>query len=203
MNTQKEKWGFLRENSVAAKKAGIDKDTGLHRTGLDVYLKVIFPNVNDWIHNKSCKEWKKKVRPDYRSENLKLIIEFDGLQHYNNIQKIIDDIEKTKYYENLGYKVVRIPYFIQLTNKVIENLFGIKVNEKMFNESIPSLGIKGRNSPANLCPEGVKRMAKEFIKFPEQYKINIAFLKQQNDSLRSGVEYLENEYNMLIEKKNI
>ena len=198
MNKSSEKWGFLRETIESANKAGIDKDTGLHRTGLEQYLKVIFPNINDWVHNKSCSEWNRKVRPDYRSENLKLIIEFDGLQHYNNIGKIIDDIEKTEYYKKLGYKVVRIPYFIQLTNKDVETLFGIKVKEKLFNESIPSLSIKGRNSPANLCPAGVKRMAEEFAKFPEQYKVNVEFLKQQNDSLRSGVEYLENEYNRLL-----
>ncbi|OAV71106.1 hypothetical protein Barb6_01518 [Bacteroidales bacterium Barb6] len=193
-----EKWGFLRETIEDAKKAGIDEDTGLHRTGLEEYLKVIFPKVDDWIHDKRCSEWKRKVRPDYRSESLKLIIEFDGLQHYTKVDKILDDIEKTKFYKELGYKVVRIPYFIQLTNKVAETLFGVKVNEQLFNESIPSLGIKGRNSPANLCPAGVKRMAEEFAKFPEQYKINVEFLKQQNDTLRSGVEYLEKEYNKLI-----
>ena len=203
MKISSEKWGFLRETIDAANKAGIDKDTGLHRTGLEQYLRVIFPNINDWVHNKSCSEWKRKVRPDYRSESLKIIIEFDGLQHYNNVEKIIDDIEKTEYYKKLGYKVVRIPYFIQLTNKAVKTLFGIKINEQLFNESIPSLGIKGRNSPANLCPAGVKRMAEEFAKFPEQYKVNIEFLKQQNDSLRSGVEYLENEYKGLVINKNV
>lgn len=45
-------WGFLRETTEAAQKAGIDKDTGLPRTGLDGYLKVIFPDVDDWIHDK-------------------------------------------------------------------------------------------------------------------------------------------------------
>ena len=45
------KWGFLRETKVAAHKAGIDRATGLHRTGLDEYLKVIFPEVKDWIHD--------------------------------------------------------------------------------------------------------------------------------------------------------
>lgn len=30
----KKKWGFLRETDAMAKKAGIDKDTGVHRTGL-------------------------------------------------------------------------------------------------------------------------------------------------------------------------
>ena len=32
---QKEKWGFLCETSEKAPKAGIDSDTGLHRTGLE------------------------------------------------------------------------------------------------------------------------------------------------------------------------
>ncbi len=36
------KWGFLRETSDLAKKAGKDADTGLHRTGLEDYLGVIF-----------------------------------------------------------------------------------------------------------------------------------------------------------------
>ena len=39
----KNKWGFLRETAELARKAGIDKDTGIHRTGLDEYLKIIFP----------------------------------------------------------------------------------------------------------------------------------------------------------------
>lgn len=39
------KWGFLRETKELAQKAGLDADTGLHRTGLDEYLKVIFPDV--------------------------------------------------------------------------------------------------------------------------------------------------------------
>ena len=34
------KWGFLRETSNAAQEAGIDKDTGLHRTGLEEYREI-------------------------------------------------------------------------------------------------------------------------------------------------------------------
>ena len=35
------KWGFLRETEAKAKDAGFDKDTGLHRTGLDEYLLIL------------------------------------------------------------------------------------------------------------------------------------------------------------------
>jgi len=101
----------------------------------------------------------------------------------------------TEIYIQLGYKVVRIPYFIQLTNKAVKTLFGIEISENLFDESISSLGVHGRNTPAYLCPAGVKRMAQEFKKFPEQYKTNIMFLTRQNDPYRSGIEFLEKEYN--------
>jgi hypothetical protein len=64
------KWGFLRETVAMAEKAGVDKDTGLHRTGLKEYLKVIFPEVNDWMHDKALGNINGDVyksRPDYRS----------------------------------------------------------------------------------------------------------------------------------------
>jgi hypothetical protein len=191
------KWGFLRETAELAKKAGKDKDTGLHRTGLEDYLKVIFPKISDWIHDKALgevNETKYLSRPDYRSEQLKLIIEFDGLQHYTKPDIIEKDYRLTEVYTQLGYKVVRIPYFIQLTKKAVKTLFSIDMQDDLFDESIPSLGIQGLNTPAYLCPAGVKRMAQEFKRFPEQYITNIDFLKQQNDPYKSGVEFLENEY---------
>jgi len=194
------KWGFLRETKVLAEKAGIDKDTGLHRTGLEDYLKVIYPNINDWIHDKTLGKINGvsyKTRPDYRSENLKLIIEFDGLPHYTNPAIIEKDLKNTELYSGFGYKVVRIPYFIQLTNKAVETLFGVKVSEDLFDGIVPSLGIKGRNTPAYLCPAGIKRMAMDFKKFPEQYQTNIDALKRQNDTFKSGIDFLEKEYNEL------
>ncbi|WP_038073310.1 DUF559 domain-containing protein [Treponema sp. C6A8] len=193
-------WGFIRETTELAIKAGKDKDTGLIRTGLNEYLEVIFPNTHDWIHNKSFGEHngqKYSIRPDYRSESLKLIVEFDGLPHYENPDTIEKDEKNQKIYESCGYKVVRIPYFIQLSNDVVKQLFGVTVNEPLFDASIPSLGINGRHSPAYLCPAGIRRMAKEFLNFPEQYKVNLKALKDANIPALSGVEYLEEEINKL------
>lgn len=188
------KWGFLRETAEAAKKAGIDKDTGLHRTGLDDYLKVIFPDISDWAHDKPfpySKNGKKtRRRPDYRSDALKLIVEFDGLQHYTNPQNIINDEDAVSFYESCGYKVVRIPYFIQLSNDAVKTLFGVSVNEPLFDESIPSLGIKGQNTPAFLCPAGIERMKKEFMKFPGQFEVNYRHLVKAGNPFLSGIEFL-------------
>lgn len=190
-----QKWGFLRETRELAAKAGIDKDTGLHRTGLDEYLEVIFPEISDWEHDKTFPhivDGKKcRKRPDYRSETLKLIIEVDGLPHYTNPQNILNDKETTRLYESFGYKVVRIPYFIQLTNKAVKQLFGRDVEEPLFDENIPSLGVKGNNTPAFLCYAGIERMKEEFKNFPEQYQINKKFLLESGELYLTRVDLIE------------
>jgi hypothetical protein len=126
---------------------------------------------------------------------LKLVIEFDGIQHYTKPDIIEKDFKNTKIYKSFGYKVVHIPYFIQLSNKAVKTLFDVDVQEELLDETISSLGIKGQNTPAYLYPTGLKRMAEEFRKFPEQYRTNIDFIEKQNISFRTGVEFLENEYN--------
>ena len=196
--TCQEKWGFLREHSSDA--SGKDSLTDLHRTGLDEYLSVIFPNTHDWIHDKAFgihKDGKKyNIRPDYRSDSLKMIVEFDGLPHYTNPQNIIKDKKNTSIYELNGYKVVRIPYFIQLTNKAVEELFGVKVKEPLFNINYPSLGGIGlKHNPSYLCPGGLKRMATEFKRFPDQYEVNVRSLKEIENEILSGVNYLIEEFN--------
>ena len=167
----------------------------MKRTGLPTYLKEIYPNVDDWIHDEVVPNSGRKTRPDYRSESLKLIIEFDSLHHYQQSGTIKGDREKAELYTNLGYKVVRIPYFIQFSKSAVKTLFDVELEKDLFNERIPSLGIKGRNTTAFLCGAGVKRMAEEFHFFPEQYKWNVEFLEQQNDDDLSGVELLKTIYN--------
>jgi hypothetical protein len=191
-----QKWGFLRETREAAKKAGKDLDTGLHRTGLEDYLAVIFPETTDWIHDKPIGNGSRK-RPDYRSESLKLIIEFDGVPHYTSPEKIRQDEASTTFYRSLGYKVVRIPYFIQLTNEVVKTLFDVEVKETLFDSSIPSIGSHLPNTPAYLCQQGIVRMAKEYKKFPAQYQVNLEFMKNQKDQFLVEYELLEAEYNKL------
>lgn len=190
------KWGFIRETKIKAEKEGIDKDTGLHRTGLEEYLSVIFPEikVESWIYDKTVEGCKRNIRPDYRCEELKLIVEFDGTQHYQKPDRIRKDYENQEIYENLGYKVVRIPYFIQLTNEVVEQMFGRCVNIPLFDPSVPSMGIKGVNTPAYCCPAGLIRMAKEFRNYQQQYEVNMKALVDADDDYLTGASFLKNEY---------
>lgn len=190
-------YGYLRETEEAAVKAGIDVTTNICRTGLDTYLNIIFPEIDDWVHDKciDClpQGIKSRRRPDYRSEKLKLIVEFDGLLHFQNPEIILKDAESTKFYNSIGYKIVRIPYFIQLTNKAVNKLFGRDVSASLFPENFPSLSIENRNTPAFLCPAGIKRMAEIFSQFSEQYKVNIDFLDTQDNDFLTGVSLLKHE----------
>jgi hypothetical protein len=188
------KWGFLRENTKNAIKAGIDKETGLHRTGLEEYLKVIFPDINDWIHDMPLGKIdgvNNKIRPDYRSELLKLVVEFDGVHHYQKPHIIENDTAKTKRYEEYGYKVVRIPYFIQLTNTAVKTLFNVIVEEPLFDVNIPSLSPSSYNTPAYLCPIGIERMIREFKQFPDQLEVNYRHLIKFNSEFTTGISYLK------------
>ena len=194
-------WGFLRETKEAAIEAGIDLDTGVCRTGLDEYLDIIFPG-STWIHDKPFGQRgdkKYSIRPDYLCEELKLIVEFDGAQHYQKPDVILRDIDNQSIYESLGYNVVRIPYFIQLTNTVVKALFNKTIAVSLFPEEIPSMGLKGRNTPAYCCPAGIKRMADDFKRFPQQYEVNQKALIAMNNELLSGAELLAKAFSELEE----
>lgn len=196
-------YGFLRENDQSAKRAGVDQKTGLCRTGLNRYLSVIYPDINDWEHDKSFGVTKSgdisRRRPDYISREKRLVIEFDGTLHYTNPLNIIKDEENNKFYENEGYKVIRIPYFIQLTKENVFILFGVEVKCDLFPENICSLNPENKNSPSFLCYEGIRRMAKEYLRFSKDYKKEIDNLESMNNDRLTGVDILKIEHDKLLE----
>ena len=200
---QEVKWGYLRETREETSQR--DPDDGLPRTALIDYLLAIFPDTKeeDWIHNKIVdsipKSIRRRFRPDYRNEEKRLIIEFDGPDHFRNVVRIQSDQEGNKYYIENGYTVIRTPYFIQLTKTVIKQLFAVEMNEEMFPEGIDSIRLDPRyqQTPYFLPQEGIVRMAKEFIKCPEQYEVNMKAMKAYERQGNVGWERLEEEYSKL------
>lgn len=83
-----------------------------------------------------------------------MVVEFDGLPHYTSPLTIQRDFERTKFYESYGYQVVRIPFFIQFTNHAVKQLFGVIIEEELFDKSVPSLGPKGGNTLAFYAIKG-------------------------------------------------
>ena len=52
-----------------------------------------------------------KFRPDFRIEEVKVIVEFDGYQHYSTPARAVLDTQREIFYTLQGYKLIRIPYW--------------------------------------------------------------------------------------------
>lgn len=134
----------------------------LTEENLSEVLKKIFP-AEIFIHDKVVPNSNTKTRPDYRCERLKLIIEFDGDQHYRNVKKIRNEIKKDQIYHKLGYKIVRIPYFVQISTLIIEKLFGKKLK---YQQTFPHGFIsKTVIMPCDFCELGIVKFKIDLEKF--------------------------------------
>lgn len=150
-------------------------------TALPDYLAVIYPGY-EFIYDKPIPKEVinsryegaeiRKFRPDARCEELNLVVEFDGLPHYQDTSVILKDKVKDAYLARLGYKVVRIPYWIQLTNPVIEHLFGVIMKTEMctltYSFSDTTKGDFGLSiCPGNMCEAGRQLMIEQFKSLPK------------------------------------
>lgn len=142
----------------------------------------------EFIHNKSVPNSGIKTRPDYRFEIIKLIVEFDGNQHYQNVDIIFRDQEKDRVYTEMGYRIIRIPYFIQMTEALLKNLFNQQIH---YNQEYPHGFIDDAAIlPANFCELGIKRFVADLDRFPD-YKSEIV------DSLRQKI-FEKKEINLVL-----
>jgi very-short-patch-repair endonuclease len=132
---------------------------------LGVFLK---ERLSDNFENdRVLKESNIRGRYDYIFYDKKLIIEFDGYRHFNSAKQIISDKIKNKKAYELGFSLIRIPYFIQLDSEVIEYYFGAFVNNKEKFNNFPHGFIDSKAMlPADYCELGQI----EFTSFLEKTK---------------------------------
>lgn len=124
---------------------------------LGKFLKVIYPD-NEWLHDQRFKlpnneNIKFNFRPDYCCHELKMCVEFDGHDHYMKANIIQADNNKDAILTELDYKIIRIPYFIQLDTASIIYFFGLTIP---FDYGFPH-GFISKNVifPANYCEQGI------------------------------------------------
>ncbi|QDX97008.1 hypothetical protein EGD00_07760 [Pectobacterium carotovorum subsp. carotovorum] len=133
-------------------------------------LKEVFPELEFYHDSVVPGANNRRRRPDYRCDSEMLIIEFDGDAHYCKAQRIIIDKEKDSDYTNLGYTIFRIPYFIQLTDKIIKSIFRKDIS---FTQRYPHGFIDYKAVlPADFCELGIKRFLKDLEIFSE-YKSDV------------------------------
>lgn len=142
---------------------------------------------NDWLGTEipvpktRCK-WDMGFKLDGRV----VIVEFDGYGHYTEPLVIKRDREKDLVAAGLGYKVVRVPYWVQLTNETLEFYFGIKAQ---INQDFPHGFIsKPPKLPSCYCTLGAQKFDSEINTLPDTVKNAII------QSLKKWAEKYGEEY---------
>ena len=140
-----------------------------------------------WLGNElhlpnSKRRWDMAFKLDSKT----FIVEYDGDEHYRNTLVIKKDGEKDETARQLGYTVVRIPYWVQIDSEMLKYYFGI--NEKI-EQDFPHGFITTRIFPASFCEKGIKRFQNELDKLPNHVKkAVIQSLKDQTE--KHGIEYV-------------
>ena len=82
-----------------------------------ITAKIFWPN-GEWGSQKRFaydpKNKRKYYMVDCYSDKMKIIWEYEGPDHYENVWKLKRDEERAEYFTNLGYKFLRWPYWLQL-----------------------------------------------------------------------------------------
>jgi len=116
----------------------------------------------DLVCNKNF--FDRKFRPDIRIDSIKLVVEFDGYLHYTDSKTIMRDTKKDIVIQEYGYKIVRVPYFVQL--KHLENLLSNYISLDVI-RNFKTYGYKSgfidnkAKTPADFCSLGLKRFYKD------------------------------------------
>ena len=114
------------------------------------------------------------------------VVEFDGDEHYRNTLKIKADREKDVIAREHSFRVVRIPYWVQLTSETLKYYFNLDAEIR---QDFPHGFISTKIFPASFCPLGIQRFERELQALPMQ--VRQAVVKSLHDrSIEHGQKYV-------------
>lgn len=189
------------------------KPTGeMTEKNLLITAKIFWPN-GEWGSQKRFaydpKNKRKYYMVDCYSDKMKIIWEYEGPDHYENVWKLKRDEERAEYFKNLGYKFLRWPYWLQLTKDVAKHYFGNDFSEKKYLKAIKEVykvdkpefvlspGLhESKNTPANYVANGVRRFMKELNELPISAKAQLA------EGLRRYIDDVGDKYLVIGEQKS-
>lgn len=136
-----------------------------------------------WVHNKVVpNSVLTRHRPDFRCDELMVIVEFDGYYHFNTPKQIVNDLRKDDEYTLLGYKVVHIPYFLQLDTYVVSSINSTYITTQSYPHGfIDPLALL----PSAYCELGIQQFNKVYSKLPEYIQNDIK-VSLQNKIIQLG-----------------
>ena len=173
----------------------------------------IFWSEGDWNSQKRFyydpNNKRRFYKVDCYSDKMKIIWEYEGPDHYENVWKLKRDEEREKYFIGIGYKFLRWPYYLQLTKDVAKHFFGSSFSEDKFlkcikevykvdkPEYILSPGFhQSKNTPANYVANGVRRFMKELEGLPKSVKAQLA------EGLRRYIKEVGDKFLIIGEQKS-
>jgi transposase-like protein len=97
-----------------------------------------------------------RYRPDVRIDDLKLIVEFDGFRHYTKAEVIYSDRLKERIYKQAGYKIIRIPYFVQMDSELVSYYFKDYISDlRPYNDYPHGFIDNAVIWPSDFCIDGI------------------------------------------------
>jgi len=131
----------------------------------------------------------------------RIAFEYDGPDHYDKVANHERDLRKNQLCQREGIKLVRWPYYFQLTRDVAKYLFPDHYTDKKYQQAIELVyGISveseilvpglhnSKFTPANFMSLGIERFVRDLNEAPI--------------SLRSQIIYSFHLYEKMIESKN-
>lgn len=121
--------------------------------------------------------------PDFVVKSHKIIVEYDGPRHYTQHRTCMDDIKKDNIFNELGYKVMRIPYFIQPRKEDFERITGADIDKsKKYSISYVSGFVHPECVlPADYCESGLERFKNDLLMYPGHKNEIFHTLNLRND----------------------
>lgn len=140
--------------------------------------KFITANITtNFLHDKPLPNSESKKRYDYILPEFKLIVEFDGDSHYTSAKAIVNDETKEQLAHSFGYNVIRIPYFIQLDDTMVQHYFGSYVSSYItrfeFNGYPHGFIDEKARKPGDFCELGQKRFMSVWRNLPHTIKMQL------------------------------
>jgi hypothetical protein len=142
---------------------------------------------DDWLghelkHPKSRRRWDMSIRTQTGIH----VIEYDGDEHYCNSLKVKADREKDRLALEMGWKVIRIPYWVQLDSETFSFYFASKA---IIEQNFPHGFITTKTFPASFCELGVLRFQHELSCLPERVRQDVIRSLSER-AAKHGVEYV-------------
>ncbi|MFC1896841.1 hypothetical protein ACFL0Q_09355 [Thermodesulfobacteriota bacterium] len=122
----------------------------------------------------------------FSHESSTLVVEYDGDEHYRNSIKIKGDMAKDQAARDLGYSVVRFPYWVQLDTCTLGHFFGLGAT---IVQDFPHGFITTKLFPASYCELGVERFARELDGLPSHVQAAVT-QSIQDRAVDHGVEFV-------------